>query len=362
MDPNGLKKSDLPHFLDLKSDLEEAGALLDDEADSDDKSRESSDQSISSIYKMIQDNKAKGMVGLDISGEDERPDPGFRIFHVDQETGEHREVPPYTSPGEFLDSIKNDGASRRTVGKEPETASTSQTDYDTTTTYDGYQSIVESASKDDDIGATMRQARMKNRGLDGTPISYPAVNGDSYVNMQNVTDDESIHEKDLSNVYDKIRRRKAETKAELSDASPDDRPDPGFRIYHVDSETGEHREVPPYTSPGEFLESIKSKGGQPAEEAVQSGQGDVSLDHDGVPTLHETPRTNGATRSSPRPKEYKENPDVQHPDEKTYDGYQDIIQSSSSLPQKDALEAMREARRKNRLGTTGVDENKLDGI
>jgi hypothetical protein len=62
------------------------------------------------VYESIRVNKAQQSVGMDDdnvnSSDDERPDPGFRISHVDEMTGEQWEVPPYTKPGEFLSTIK----------------------------------------------------------------------------------------------------------------------------------------------------------------------------------------------------------------------------------------------------------------
>ena len=37
---------------------------------------------------------------------DERPDPGFRVYHVDSVTREETEIPPYTSPQSILNEKK----------------------------------------------------------------------------------------------------------------------------------------------------------------------------------------------------------------------------------------------------------------
>jgi hypothetical protein len=42
-------------------------------------------------------------------------------------------------------------------------------------------------------------------------------------------------------------------------ASKDDRPDPGFRIYHLDKDTGQQTVVPPNTTLGQFLDSLNRK-------------------------------------------------------------------------------------------------------
>ena len=67
------------------------------------------------------DNKSKKKVSLpDSDSEEARADPGFRIFHVDAKTGEKREVPPYTTPGEFLQSLQkeNDATEEAEEGEE----------------------------------------------------------------------------------------------------------------------------------------------------------------------------------------------------------------------------------------------------
>mmetsp|Transcript_24379 Transcript_24379/g.36168 ORF Transcript_24379/g.36168 Transcript_24379/m.36168 type:complete len:792 (-) Transcript_24379:172-2547(-) len=56
---------------------------------------------VSEMYQKIQDNKAKVSIDMTESEEDERPDPGFRIYYIDPETEEQYEVPPYTSPDEM---------------------------------------------------------------------------------------------------------------------------------------------------------------------------------------------------------------------------------------------------------------------
>jgi len=44
----------------------------------------------------------------------------------------------------------------------------------------------------------------------------------------------------------------------ISDGEVDERPDPGFRVYHVDSVTREETEIPPYTSPQSVLKKKKA--------------------------------------------------------------------------------------------------------
>eukprot|EP00546_Thalassionema_frauenfeldii_P004631 CAMPEP_0178921020 /NCGR_PEP_ID=MMETSP0786-20121207/15322_1 /TAXON_ID=186022 /ORGANISM="Thalassionema frauenfeldii, Strain CCMP 1798" /LENGTH=840 /DNA_ID=CAMNT_0020595139 /DNA_START=111 /DNA_END=2633 /DNA_ORIENTATION=- len=57
---------------------------------------------VSEIYKKIQDNKANVSVDMiESQDDDERPDPGFRIYYIDPETEEEFEVPPFTSPDDM---------------------------------------------------------------------------------------------------------------------------------------------------------------------------------------------------------------------------------------------------------------------
>jgi len=151
---------------------------------------------------------------------------------------------------------------------------------------------------------------------------------------------------DLAATYEAIRKNKEQNaaKLELNDDINDDRPDPGFRIYHVDSETGEQREVPPYTQPGDFLRMIEAEKSSSVPAAVSSVK-------DGTPATNQAvaqPANNGS--SSGNDSAY---------DETTYDGYTVIQQSNSRASRQEELEAMREARRRNRLGQETVDESKI---
>lgn len=126
---------------------------------------------------------------------------------------------------------------------------------------------------------------------------------------------------DLQSLYAKIQANKAQKQVVLdTEKVEDSKPDPGFRIYHVDPVTRELREVPPYTSPAEFLASI-SKDSKPKEQV--------------------------ASKNS------------QSYDETTYDGYQVIQQSNAREYRSEELNAMREARRKNRLGQSDIDFSKI---
>jgi hypothetical protein len=138
---------------------------------------------------------------------------------------------------------------------------------------------------------------------------------------------------DLDDVYRAIRENKARQHAALDhDDDDDERPDPGFRIFHHDAETGEARMVPPYTSPGEFLSQIA------AEKKAASGQQPASESHTSSATT--TPTINGESG---------------HYTEDTFDGYQTIQQANSRESRTEELDAMREARRMNRVGMTDLD-------
>lgn len=149
---------------------------------------------LSSIYEQIKANKEAAAADIEMEDKaaDDRPDPGFRIYRVDSETGEEEEVPPYTK---FQDVEVSIASRKGEEGKDPQ---------ETTSTE--------------------------------APID------------------------DLSSVYEQIKANKEKEKeegwVEMQEAPLDVRPDPGFRIHRVDSETGEAREMPPYTSPGEMEDKI----------------------------------------------------------------------------------------------------------
>jgi hypothetical protein len=143
------------------------------------------------------------------------------------------------------------------------------------------------------------------------------------------TEDE---DNDLQSMYASIRENKSKQQVELEQDQGEERPDPGFRIYHIDEETGKHREVPPHTNPGYFLESIE-----------QENQTGVNVSS--PPTAKQEPIVqNGAAES------YSET---------TYDGYQDIIEANAAESRDAELITMREVRRKNRMGQEGIDEADL---
>ena len=148
--------------------------------------------------------------------------------------------------------------------------------------------------------------------------------------------EKSTPSKDLQSVYEKIQENQSKRDVVLAteEEEPDDRPDPGFRIHHVDAETGEMREVPPYTSPKDFLSML---------EAEKKGSGTGTSPRPGAPTS-----TGGVDDSS----------DSAAAADSEFDGYQDIQSANSRGSRDDELEAMRNARIKNRLGQE-IDHSKI---
>eukprot|EP00980_Cylindrotheca_fusiformis_P027197 scaffold19324_cov152-Cylindrotheca_fusiformis.AAC.12 len=323
---------------------------------------------LKSVYNSIRENKSKEKMERGEALTDERPDPGFRIFHIDED-GTHREVPPYTAPADFLSSINGtQGEEEPVSGTHAEMVSSENDEEGSQASFDGYQTILEAAEKDDDIHATMRAARLKNRNSYDDKEGDVSVPGLREVNAndegaavpeaaktpgEKVSDSvkaessqgkQSISpEKGMSDIYQQIRDQKAAKPQDRNKASPDDRPDPGFRIHHID-ENGTHREVPPYTAPADFLESIKTEYAQPTNGAAT---GEAS-----VPTRQQSKEESppAVPSSNGKSEEYNE---------KTYDGYQALMDPNKS--REEELEAMRKARQQNRAGRekANVDEESL---
>lgn len=148
---------------------------------------------------------------------------------------------------------------------------------------------------------------------------------------------------DLKSIYQLIRDNKSKQTVELPFSMAEDKPDPGFRIYHVDGE-GTSREVPPYTSPGEFLSKIKKDSNNREEEKVTI---DSPSAFDSVTTHDLKSPSNGSAPLNGKRKESTY-------DETTLDGYQTILEANSSSDRANELKAMKEARRKNREGETDI--------
>eukprot|EP00532_Pseudo-nitzschia_australis_P003466 CAMPEP_0168185506 /NCGR_PEP_ID=MMETSP0139_2-20121125/13882_1 /TAXON_ID=44445 /ORGANISM="Pseudo-nitzschia australis, Strain 10249 10 AB" /LENGTH=797 /DNA_ID=CAMNT_0008107345 /DNA_START=321 /DNA_END=2714 /DNA_ORIENTATION=+ len=132
----------------------------------------------------------------------------------------------------------------------------------------------------------------------------------------------------LESIYQSIRENKAKQEVDLPDQNiKDDRPDPGFRISHICKSTGKIREIPPYTQPAVFFESVEGE--------------EESSDIAGVETVP----------SASTPKEEVEGSssnDGENYDETTYDGYQEIFKANASNSREEELKKMKIARLSNR--------------
>ncbi|KAL7551753.1 hypothetical protein ACHAWF_014934 [Thalassiosira exigua] len=320
-----------------------------------------------SIYERIRANKARAAASIRTeddaaaaAAEEERPDPGFRIYHVDSRTREVREVPPHTSPGEFF-QMKAEGTLpviSTEEGAEPtsslssdENENENENDGDEGLLSDGYTAIRETYGEGATAEATAeatRRARLRNRAktseIDEAKIGAMSSTGPS---------------DDLASVYETIRSNKARANGHvlLGEPDEDERPALDFTIHHVDAETREVREVPPYTSPGEFLDSIKREKAGP-KKAVNG----ASMPQAAVPNVDSVGGDDdGAAAVAGGGGEVDSDLDPidDGSDEKTYDGYQAIMNANSAADRGEELRRMKEARMKNRAKTSGVMGNSL---
>ena len=251
-------------------------------------STQSEEPSLDEIYKNIQKKKAevqKMGVEMNQSEEEEKPDPGFRIYHVEKDTRKVREVPPYTSPTEFIanltdeetdlkNELKNDEQMKVNKAESSAPMEESNGKYDETT-FDGYQTIQKANSRttrEEELIA-MKKARMSNR-VDVSEIQRENIgafsgsdtdqfNKSQEVKKNDTTDAPNKDSKDLDRIYDQILANKKNNTPsggiEMERSETEERPDPGFRVYHVNKDTRDVTEVPPYTSPGDHLKSLESK-------------------------------------------------------------------------------------------------------
>jgi hypothetical protein len=129
----------------------------------------------------------------------------------------------------------------------------------------------------------------------------------------------------LGDVYEKIRQNKAKSSSQVKMNEPakkEERPDPGFRIYHVDSETREVSEIPPYSGPLGGLKKL----------------------------VEQQPKVDESKSNSEPSADY---------DETTFDGYQTIKNANSRATRQEELDAMRKSRQANRVKVSEIDENKI---
>jgi thiazole synthase len=164
----------------------------------------------------------------------------------------------------------------------------------------------------------------------------------------------------LEKAYADIRANKARQVVEMDDTTEEKRPDPGFRIFHL-GDDGQAREVPPYTTPADFLASLRRDQAKTNEPDVATAPTDpacASPEHmesveeraaDPEPWSKSFPE-GASSLSSSSPSAYNE---------RTYDGYQDIQQANARATRQEELRAMREARRKNRQDPSTIDAKQI---
>ncbi|KAL7467483.1 hypothetical protein ACHAXS_007732 [Conticribra weissflogii] len=303
-----------------------------------------------SIYEKIKTNKAKSgaLVEMGENPLNERSDPGFRIHFVDPETRELIEVPPYTSPGEFH-QMRMEGKLSLNGTAGPVTSPETNEDGAEKPLFDGYQTIREAygeGTTQEETAEATRQARMRNRvkssEIDESAIGAMKMNSKpmsppSPVEKDTANDDIDI-KSDLPSLYEKIKANKAQAAGsiEMGDIPSTDRPDPGFRIHFVDPESRDLIEVPPFTSPGEFQQMRLEETYSQKNISSMSMNGSSSS-----PSLDSNSIDEGDDRS----------------DEKTYDGYQDIMAANSSPSREEELKRMREARMRNRVKASTIEDS-----
>jgi hypothetical protein len=165
-----------------------------DDSDAEDTPTTESSRDLNSLYEQIQMNKTARKVVMHDPVEEERPDPGFRIYEADSFTGELKEVPPYTSLDNLakkagLSSTAN--ASRPPASKESKEASREVVkSEDDDSIFNGYQAIEDAAAatrSHDEASDAMRKARVANRfgtlgmDFDVDPQQQPEHSDSSFV-------------------------------------------------------------------------------------------------------------------------------------------------------------------------------------
>ena len=205
----GVKEEDEYATLAQEWSDAQSNAQVDDDDDDEDDDEEddiSIKSDLSSIYEKIKANKAKASESMEM-GEDsseEREDPGFRIHHVDKETREAKEVPPFTSPGEFLQM--------RQEGKQSSISNKAEEAEEGSPLFDGYTAIREAyggRTTEEETAEATRSARMRNRAkaseIDESKIGAMASPGDSPTPPASSPSDAPP----TVNKYEKVRSEKA---------------------------------------------------------------------------------------------------------------------------------------------------------
>jgi glycine oxidase len=214
-------------------------------------------------------------------------------------------------------------------------------------TYDGYQDIQQantSEDRRDEIDA-MRKAMRRNReGSESVDDSAFTEAPTIIPPPKATTASQASRPSPMDFIYQKIKANKEKQTATLSTTTTQEekRPDPGFRIYFEDPETGENIEVPPFTSQAEFHESLKKRQASTAGSKLATRPAEAVINGSSSTTIK------GSSSES-----------VGDYNEKTYDGYQDIQALNSRTTREEELLVMREARRRNRMGQTSIDSSKI---
>lgn len=234
--------------------------------------------------------------------------------------------------------------------------------------------VVDSSPEDDDEGKQSSSTVPYDGSADAITVGSAAEN-----NVDEVTPTAP-----LESIYESIRANKAKQEVDLPDQNiKDERPDPGFRISHVDKKTGEIREIPPYTQPAAFFETLEkedksqqeeSQDNMPTREEVASEltggksywarqieelekqeeeeENAAAASKDDSNTSSETTTASAAAEGS--------GSNNQNYDETTFDGYQEIFKANASNNRQDELNKMKEARMKNRSKTPPQDVRKKE--
>jgi len=235
------------------------------------------DDNLDSVYDRIRKNKAVAAVDVEMGAadNDSRPDPGFRVYHVDKETRKETEIPPYTSPQKFFSQQNNvaepvqqpkakagveveagNGAGSASAAAAVDEKYDDSSDYNEKT-YDGYTAIQEangSSSREEELKA-MKIARMANR------IKVSEID-ESKIGVMPMDDDftgksDESEKEDFSAIYSTIKANKEAVFSglEMQKGEEEERPDPGVRIYSEDKDTRIETVIPLYTSPQALKES-----------------------------------------------------------------------------------------------------------
>ena len=204
------------------------------------------------------------------------------------------------------------------------------------------QSVNKPKSKEtqiaDEIEVESELISSETHPFDGSPdaltVEYQASNDDDV----SLSEDECG---DLDSIYKKIQENKAKLSKDgiqMNKQVPTERPDPGFRIFHVEKGTRTVREVPPYTPPHKMMKRTND------EELIVTSEEDTSREVGKGNNLDvdDAVKAKGETY-----------------DETTFDGYQTIQKANSRQSRSEELDIMKNARMSNRLGISQINESNI---